>query len=625
MSGYWSRVIVTGAAWLGVLAGVCPVVVGEPAGTAHSDAVDGESLATRALKAKSAFEPLPPDHVSQARARLQRAVDRLDAVLSTTTAENTANWKEYLRWDDMLSEVKKSSGPNVRQLERILARYYRNHDSLEHPAFLRMRQALLDYRNAIVMAEDDQLSEHYRSRLEKLAEELRKYKRNPTVELGRSIGGLVRWLERARQADGLVAAIRERYWHPNLYASISEGLAEARGGMDIEETDDVRDCILGTLMFSQSTMRGQTGVDFVDSARSAHIELSVNGVTDSDNVGYNRGVRIFSVSETTVDATKTIHLGKHGLDFQRSQVDCVTESTLTGVAAPSGLVARLAKRRAYKTQPQAETVASRHAESRMRRRIDGRADKLLKKAQHRYQERFRKPLLRRGEFPQELKFRTADERLRVVWCQANPSQLAASAQPRSVEEEHDLSVQVHESFVSNFSRAMLGGLRVTDETLVELLKENDLNVPEAMRLSADKEPWAITFSAREPVNASFSDQQVRFAIRGRRFELGDHVVRKAMEMSAVYTLKKTSDGAHLTRQGDVTVDYLRTDGRLSAEEVVVRTVMRRKFEAVFPPEFETAGIKLPGERARGGRLRLQALSAGDHWLNLAWIKSDSVP
>ena len=38
--------------------------------------------------------------------------------------------------------------------------------------------------------------------------------------------------------------------------------------------------------------------------------------------------------------------------------------------------------------------------------MDERANELLKKASDDYQEKFRKPLLRRDEFPQDMKFRT---------------------------------------------------------------------------------------------------------------------------------------------------------------------------------------------------------------------------
>ena len=122
-----------------------------------------------------------------------------------------------------------------------------------------------------------------------------------------------------------------------------------------------------------------------------------------------------------------------------------------------------------------------------------------------------------------------------------------------------------------------------------------------MRITEDKEPWSITFAANDPVNAVFDDNTIRFAIRGRRFENWGEPSRdpSRMEMSAVYTMEKTPDGARLVRQGDVSVDYIDKQRTAETDEIVVRTVMREKFEALFAPEFDTTGIAMPGRVGKG--------------------------
>ncbi len=149
-------------------------------------------------------------------------------------------------------------------------------------------------------------------------------------------------------------------------------------------------------------------------------------------------------------------------------------------------------------------------------------------------------------------------------------------------------------------------------------------MPEAVQPSDDKEPWAITFSSTDPVSATFSDNTIRFAIRGRQFELGERVVRNTLEMSAVYKLEKTPEGADLTRQGDVSVEYIgERRQQLPPEMIIIRTVMRQKFEALFAPEFETTGIQLPGRWADGGLLHLEQMVADRGWLSLAWLQADA--
>ena len=172
---------------------------------------------------------------------------------------------------------------------------------------------------------------------------------------------------------------------------------------------------------------------------------------------------------------------------------------------------------------------------------------------------------------------------------------------------------------------MLAGVRLTDERLAEILKKNFGEVPEALRPSDDADSWAITFALRDPVSAVFSANTVRFAIRGQQFKSGQRVVKKEMEMSAVYRLEKTPGGVRLQREGDVSVEYVGVTGRIAGDDIPVRTVMRKKFEALFQPEFETTGIKLPGRWADFGTLHLQLMMADGGWLQLAWTQAGDTP
>ena len=73
------------------------------------------------------------------------------------------------------------------------------------------------------------------------------------------------------------------------------------------------------------------------------------------------------------------------------------------------------------------------------------------------------------------------------------------------------------------------------------------------------------------------------------------------------------------------MEYLGTTGQLPAEAIIVRTVMRQKFEGLFAAEFETTGIKLPGRWEKGGMLHLEQMIADDGWLNLAWTQEAVAP
>jgi hypothetical protein len=133
------------------------------------------------------------------------------------------------------------------------------------------------------------------------------------------------------------------------------------------------------------------------------------------------------------------------------------------------LIERIAWKKAGRSKCEAEQIGSAHAEERIATRMNERAVEMLAEARENYENKFRRPLLRRGEFPQDMKFRTQKGFLNVVWRQASSAQLAAPSVPPSIAGQHDAAVRVHESMVSNFSRAMIGGVTLTDKKLVEML------------------------------------------------------------------------------------------------------------------------------------------------------------
>jgi hypothetical protein len=111
---------------------------------------------------------------------------------------------------------------------------------------------------------------------------------------------------------------------------------------------------------------------------------------------------------------------------------------------------------------------------------------------------------------------------------------------------------------------------------------------------------------------------VKVAIRGRRFTRGDQVVRATMEISATYQLAKSGTGSRLTRLGDVAAEYVNLTEQQSVTQIGMKTLMRKKFEALFKPEITSDGLMLPEQLRAAGKLHLQQIRADRGWLNLAW-------
>lgn len=576
-----------------------------------------EQLPQAARDAIAAYRSITPAEVAEAKQQLLAEVANLDRLLARSSEADSRGWKEFLKWPDMQGQLSVEGAPDLRVLQPVLSQYYRNENGIEMPQFVAVREALRAYMNMVLFSTDANVKETYESQLNELAQHLASYAESYSSEDGISIGRALGFLHRGRQAGGLVKGVQRHYWQPNLYAHVSRNLIASGIERDVDERLPVRDNILGTSLRGTARTTGKISLAFVSHEDRAEFEIRLTGVAESDNVGRNRGVTIYSTGSTRIAATKRVRIDEHGLHPQPARAHCVTDSSINGIAASSGLIRRIAWRRAASTQPEAERIASRRAERRVADRVDEQAAEMLAKGQDAFRDKIRNPLVRRDAFPRLVQLRTSEDQLRVRMMVVNSFQLAAPQPPPELDGTHDVALRVHESLIGNSAESILGGIKLTDEKLANAIEELTGSVPEELQITPDKDPWSITFAPSQPISVVFGDQSFKITIRGRSFTRGDQDVREAIEISASYTMERTPDGAKLTRQGDVQVDYVGRE-QLSATQVAFRTFLRRKFEALLEAEVESEGVKLPGRWENLGKLKLQQLAAGAGWLTLGW-------
>jgi len=162
-------------------------------------------------------------------------------------------------------------------------------------------------------------------------------------------------------------------------------------------------------------------------------------------------------------------------------------------------------------------------------------------------------------------------------------------------------------------------MTVTDERAQELVKEATGEVPEELKIKQDEDPWSITFDLQQPLVVTFADQQIRIAIRGRRFVRGDQVNRQTTQIAATYLIKIEEGRARLIRQGEIDVTYPEKEGeRLSLTELRNKTFIINKFEGLFKPELGGDEVKVPERWQKLKDLVLVHASADQGWLSLGW-------
>lgn len=583
---------------------------------------DAKQLVETVLKAKDQFRPISAQDVAQRKQALIEALQELDRELTANAPDLVEPLKVHLKRETLAQELQKES-PDLKVLQEIRGLFYADQAGLELPVIRRTREALGHYFDSAYVAADKAFPELFPARIEDLAKRLGQYHANPNSDDRIAIGQILGWLERAGQTPELVQDIRSAFAQPNLYAEVSQKLVSSSMSQDVYEEQSVRDRIMGTSMRGTARMNGHVTVELVPDEERAAMDVLLDGCALSSNVGYNGPVKVFTTGRTNISASKRVFLNPDGLVGEDAVADCSTDSKINSIKANCGLIRRVAWKKARQQQPQAERVASAHAEVQVADRFDGRVAEMLDKANENFKTKFRAPLLRRDAFPNSLHFSTDAQQLIVTATRSGASQTAAAGPPPAIEGTFDLAVRIHDSMVINVGESIMSAETLSDERLVKMLQDAKMEIPPELKIGPDKDAWSITFARDLPLRISFEGQKITVAVTGRQFTRNDQVVREPMRISAVYVPAKTDNGMTLRREGDVNVAYVQNRGKESVAMLAMKTFMRNKFDAMFKAEIDPKRLSIPGSGQENLPVQLANVQAADGWLTLGWTQMEA--
>lgn len=590
---------------------------GEESAAETQEVAAPADLVQQIRAAEDRFQPIGQPQVEAAKAELDRNLTRLGHQLSRGTTENTNRWREYLRWLELREQVA-SETPDLGVLEEIYLKFRGSEAGMDLPRFIAARKSLRKFNNTLFFARNEQYEQQFAVQLKTLADTLEKYRANPQPSDAAVLGGVLGWFEQGNQISDLTQAVRSEVDHPNLYVQVSANFLARGMARPVDEVAPIRDVILGTQIQGQGRTQGEINARLIPHPSRGVIEFGLYGHNLSQNVGVNGPLTIYSTGNTSLSSGKQIQIGPEGIASLPSWAHAQTHTTFTGFGAKHNLVRKIGSRQAYKQKTQAEAIASRKAEGRLRSRLDEEVSAQLVDANKRFNQQLLLPLKGRDGMPDLLDFRTTPDSIHFTMLQANLTQLAAPGPPPApAETPGAFSVQLHQSLVSNLGELLLGGVKLTDERLVELLTEADAEIPEELQITPDKDPWSITFDHYRPIEAAFSEGQIELSMRGRQFTRGDTEVNRTVRISAKYQVSRGEQGLTLVRDGEVVVDFVRQD-RLGPRDLAAKTFLTRKFDAVFQQEIVGEGIELEGEFAKLGKLTVSSLAVSPGWFVASW-------
>ncbi len=560
--------------------------------------------------AKGQFVPLDESAVDIERARLKSNLGKLARYL--TQFRRLASWKKYLNWGELETQLAAEDGGDIKVLQEIGGKFRGDHSGLELPAFVAVRESLLRYMTTSYFTSTPDLEKSFETQLGLLEKHLAAYQEKPTTDDASAIGRLVGWLKSAHQAEDVVQGIQHHLLQPNLYARISRDLISEGVDRKIDDKRKVSTRVGGARVSGNAFTKANVSARFVPNSSRAEIELRLSGIVNSKTVARSGSVSVYARGITDVDAHKVIYIDSTGIHSKPADAICKTKTRVTGLSAPP-LIEGVAWSRVNSQKRSGERQAARDTERQFEKQMDTNAGKMVAKGDKRFNDSIRKPLIRRRAFPRLIQFSTTEDTLLVTATQGNDFQIAASSAPPEIPDGFDMSVQVHQSILGNLSESYVGGDTLHGDYLAAIFEQLTGETPKELE-SGD---WSIKFSAIQPISLQFGDGTVRIAVRGSRFTSGETTIKRSMEFAATYQVQRSGNGSKAVRQGEVEARYLK-GGKESIRENTVKTVIRKKFGAMFKDSIESDGLELPGKWAELGKMHLQHLECKDGWLSYGW-------
>jgi hypothetical protein len=329
---------------------------------------------------------------------------------------------------------------------------------------------------------------------------------------------------------------------------------------------------------------------------------------------------------TRIVGRKRLTFDAEGLAATATRSDAKTDTTTTGIwstrCGPVDRIVRgVASRRLARSKSLAERIAADHAERQFNDRMDERVAQLVTEGNQNFLDKFRHPLMERGEFPRLLRFHTSRDFLHLTALQANGSQLGAPGAPPRLVGDADLTVRLHESLLNNFAGGLLSGETIGEEEFLADMESLLGSVPERLLPEEGAEPWVITFQPDRPIVVQFEDGVISVTIRGRRYASGERTVPRAFDITAEYQLERTDFGLKAIRRKELRVfpaGFVPGQRTLSIREQSWRELLERRFRNIFEDELTFEHLTLPGRWEKAGELMPVQVECDNGWLVLSW-------
>ena len=529
-------------------------------------------------------------------------------------SENGQRWFSFLRWELLQAEIAKPQ-PNINTLVEMEMDMRQNYNGLELPQFSNVRHALGNYIRALRYGRNpDRTVKFLQQQLDKLTQAIHEPVAGSDMDRQYRIGESLDLVYESGQANDLVAACVGSFSKPNVRVLASEAFIRNRLGRPVAQPSPIDEVILGTKICGQGCLLGNVTPQLIDNPRAANVRLLMAGHFSSDNVGTNRGVKIYSQGSAEVCAAESVMLGDGGLTLLGDTVsDANLATQITGIDHKLRIVEKIAQKQVGKQK----VLANQIGESRLKNRLRSEFHEQLMEqiAQANVTLGTNPPVMNRvGLKKPARKSWTSGNYLAVLWRAQDASQIAATNSCPIPVSADGLTIQLHQSAIYNSADVVLAGRKIRSTELDDYALQFGDEVPEQLAQEASGEPWSITMQDFQPVAVSFDDDLITFLIRTERSEKGSQSLDQAATVIAKYSVQIVHGGIQLVRQGDVDVEF-KGDADRGTRAVILRSFLKNKFEKVFRENLFDRAIRLSDELPDNvPDMEIASIKVDDGWI-----------
>ncbi len=538
---------------------------------------------------------------------------------SASDADNADDWLGYLKLDPLADALGGDASPTelITEATALRERLVGTWPGLETPRLRGLRSALDRLLAAARFGNPDGAADRYLRQLDRLAKSTDQLSEVPSAHELAVLATIFEALQDTGQTDQLLMSYRDRFSHPNLVAQVSATTVQEAITRKVNEDEPVRDCILGTRLIGHGQLSGNVTAELIPSTTSAMLAIRLDARFNSQNTGYNGPVRLRTVGDGQVSATRTIRLSDDGLSAEPVVTQATLATHITAIEHPRKLVRKIARKRAAKQKPLADRIALRKLRTRIGDRFAEQTGVVgpppaLADAQ---------AWLARLDIPvPRERWSSTAEALTLRSALSRTGQLDSPVPPPTIPEESAAAFQIHESAVDNSLTRFLAGRTVRQSQINRLLESLRIDPPDRADSDEPEPPFVIDFARLRPIIFEARDASLRLGIRGTRFEQGGRELRRPLEITAVYRPAE-SDGetTSLTRDDEIRVDFPRRE-RLGVPAMALRSTIKQLFDKVFPEKILDAPLVVaessPLEALRGREFRPRHVTAEDGWLTV---------